>query len=83
MPVVQCGQPPHRKGTELGKNQAADRGQINFETVDLSEIKTERGAEHDRGRQRVADHDNRPGQLVWIELPQPVKNRPGTLLNGA
>ena len=80
MPVIQCGEPPHRKRAKLGKNQAADRGQINFETMDLSEIKTERGAYNDRGRKCVADYDNRPGLLVWIVLPQPVKNRPSALL---
>ena len=83
MPVIQCGQSPHGKGAKLGKSQAVNGGQINFETMDLSEIKTERGAEHDRNRQGVADHDNRPGQLVRVELPQSVKNRPGALLDGA
>ena len=55
MPVVQCGEPPHCKRAKLGKNQAADRSQVDFETMDLSEIKTERSAVHDRGRQGVAD----------------------------
>ena len=83
MPVIQCGEPPHGKGAKLGKSQAVNRGQINFETMNLSEIKTERGADRDRNRQRVADHDNRPGQLVRVELSQPVKNRPGALLDGS
>ena len=83
MSVIQRGQPPHGKGAKLGKNQAVNRGQINFKTMDLSEIKTERGADHDRNRQRVADHNNRSSQLVWVVLSKPVKNRPGALLDGS